>query len=436
MSEKDEKKGLFAMESPLLDMDDMVNRLGKPGSFIKEVISPTKKNPRFFQDRFLLGKGPKGEIWLPANEAFHSLITGATRCGKSWLSERILSTCYKGENKVCVLTDIKNEFHVMKRPIQAKFAHNLAKDETPTGFPIRVYRPQFLIKNDGFTPKDNIPAQISFQDCTYSDLVMFLRLEKNENLRGLLDLVFDQIKDGEITDYREFEDAVMELKVPASMKRTFISRMESLKIFEVLGNDHPFSFIKDINAGYIPILNMSGFEEMGRDFSSFPQAYIAVVLRSLIAAKRRKLFEGKLFVFVDELPRFCPEKGEPTSKKEILEVLDVGAGLGLCLIMSTQDVVDIPQQVLNQSRFTFIPGNASRPLIEGVMKNKGIWQSMRPTFINEMSNSFKRMRLFEWGMVDDRRIQEVHEYDPLESVTIFRSYSPLCMHKETEGKKR
>jgi hypothetical protein len=430
-----EEKKLKTLTSPFFQGEEIIGMLGESGSFIKEVYYPTRKHPRFHADRLLIGRSEEGEVWLPANEAFRALILGATRSGKSFLSERILTVAFKGGNKVCILADVKNEFFTLAKPLQGKFVRGLAKDEEPLGMPIKIYRPQFLIKNDGHNLPKNIPAQISFQDCSFSDLVTLLGIEKSEMLRGVVGMIYDEIRSGKITNFEEFGDAVMDLeKVSSIHKRSLLAKLIPLKKFEVIGNNHPFSFVDDIMEGYIPILNMSGFEDLGRDFSSFPQAYVAVVLRQLLRAKRKEIIDKRLYIFLDELPRFCPKYSDPTSKVEIMEAVDLVGGKGINFIFAAQDTSNLPDSILNQSRFTFLPYNSSRPLIEAVMRNKGIWR-WSPTFANEIMNQFKKLRKFYWVLIDSNTVREVDELYPLESTIKFRSYSPLAMHKETEGKK-
>lgn len=425
---------------PFMGQLASLETLGMEGSFIKEAYYPTVKKADYYEDKLLIGrlreKDRVTQIWLPANESFRCLITGATRAGKTWLSQRILSTAFKGGNAVCILIDVKDEFSVMRKPLQPKFSRYLAKDESPTSLPIKIYRPQFLIKNEGHCPPNNIPAQLSFDQCSYSDLVTLLSVEKSDIAQMVLGMVYGDIFSGEVSTFDELKDSIMDVeKVTPSQKRMLIAKLELVKKFEVIGNDHPFDFAQDIVEGHIPILNMAGFEDLGRDFSSFPQAYVAVILRGLIRAKRRKIIDKKLYIFLDELARFCPAFGEPTSKKEIREAIDLTTGQGINMIMSTQDTSSIPEEVLNQSRYIFLPNNAVRPLIESVLKNKGIWRMMSPTFTNEVLNSFKAIPKWHWVMIDSVEIKEVDQYNPLESAKIFRPYAPLARHKETEGKR-
>lgn len=422
--------------------DDYIERmesmetLNRRGSFLKETFFPTQLKPRFPKNKLLIGFNvqKKTEIWLPATESFRLLLCGSTRSGKTYLSERILSTAFRGGNAVAILSDVKNEFWSLDKPLQKKFHKDLAKEEAPMAMPIRVYRPQFLIQNDKGKDYGNVPAQISIHDCEIADLVTLLGIEKDESKRGLVAYIMNGVKKGEIELTKDIPDYVNNLPdFTSSQKKSILIKFAPLFQNGVIGDDYPFNFAEDIAEGKIPILNMEGFEAFGREFSSFPQAYLAIGLRQLIRAKRNGDIDKKLYIFIDELPRFCSRLGESTSKIEIKEAVDLVAGKGINFVFATQDTDSLPPEILRQSRFVMLPYNAGRNLIENVMKEKGIMR-WSPTAMNSILDAFKEMKKFQWVIIDSSKAKEVVEEDPFGNLEVFKSYAPLGHHLETIGR--
>lgn len=415
--------------------DDMIatRNLDRRGSPIKEASYPTQLKPRFHKNRLLIGYDWRTgrEIWFPTKEAFRCLLLGSTRAGKSFISERILSVAFKGGNGVAILTDIKNEFHTLSEPLQQKFVKNLAPEESPMSLPIKVYRPWFLVRNDK-EDYGNIPAQLSLGECELSDLVTLLAIEKDESKRGMLAYVMEGIKSGHIMDIKDVPKYVDSLEeFTGAQKKSFLIKFAPLMNNEVLGDDHPFSFAKDIAEGFVPVFNMEGFEAFGREYSSFPQAYVAIELRKIIRAKTAGKITEKVYIFVDELARFVPKFSETTSKIEILEAIDTVGAKGINFVFAAQDTSRIPPEILKQSRFVFIPYNAGRDLIETVLREKGILR-WSPIAMNAILDSFKEMKKFSWLMIDSNTPKEVIEGAPIDNLDQMISYAPLGKHEETK----
>lgn len=400
------------------------------GGYFRQLHYPFEQSPIFESNRICLGfdKMMKKQVFLSVNEAFRAILLGPTRdAGKTWAIQSIISRA-KQSNFDLLIFDPKNEFDFCRNPLQQKFHQllNKKRDETPMSLNVKTYRPYFLIKHDGRNIYNQIPCQISLQQCSPSDLTTILNINgKDDQMkRDMLMQIYEGIQNGNITTIEEMEIAIWKLKdYTTPSKKSFCNTLQPLKKNDVLGTDHPIDVVSDILDGYVPNINLIGFDDFSREFSGYPQAYLSVILRQVVRAKRKKLLKNRLMVVIDETPRFVPESIDTSSKKEVLEAVDLVAGLGIDFVFAAQDVDNIPPELIRQSKFVFLAKAAGKDLVKKIYGEKG-FSEFHPQWIDNKMSEFRDMRRYEWVMINGATKKE----------HFFKFYAPLCAHKQTEGR--
>lgn len=431
MTNKKEKTIEQIINEPMWNPLDSITFRGSTG-FLRRVVNPIEKKAVYMKNKINLGIDEyKQPTYLNVREPPRILVVAPTGFGKTFLCQSILSRMAQVGDAIVILNDVKNEYKSMKKPVQVKWQNKLAKNEQPMGMPIKIYRPQFLIKYEGHNKYDNIPIQISFQDLEFDDLTTLLSMSSQERIRNALMRIFSKIKK-HATSFHDVEKIIEESPdniINQREKKELFKRFINLKEYEVIGNKYRYDFVDDINNGVIPIINTTGFKKMGDTYSGFPQGYIAIILRQLVEAKKdRHIKKGKLWVFIDEVTQFCPNKYWTVSKREIINAIKLSRGYGVNFLMCSQDE-NVPEELLTQSKYIMMPKMNISVRRNIIKRSLGMEES--PSFRNQELEFFSRLRKFMWVVLDK---EAPITYNQLDALKIFKPYAPLCAHQEARGK--
>lgn len=392
-------------------------------NYSTDLYFPEMLEPTYTKNELLIGKDQLGNnVRLDLREAMRMLVLGATRSGKTFLCRAMCDRLFASGHNVAILADLKNEFRTSDEPVQSKFQYLLSEYERPTPLPIKVFTPLFILNHTRRKKAYNMNrANIGFEKMTLADFMTLLSIDPRDTAKkDVLTAMFNEYQGGYIS-YHDIYSWLEKYEMVHSTRKGLVNSFKTLEHFEVLGNDYNFDFAEEVVNRHVPCLDIMGYEDLGRETFGYPQAYISIILRDLVGAKRRKDIEGKLFILIDELARFCPQMGEPSCKREILEANDLTAGFGINFIYSNQTAMSIPASILEQSRYIFIPSVAGETLIKQVMKEKTLWE-WRPGFYNMITKEFSQMKRYQWMLIDSVE----HE------ITRLDIYGPLSFHKETE----
>jgi hypothetical protein len=111
-------------------------------------------------------------------------------------------------------------------------------------------------------------------------------------------------------------------------------------------------------------LNMEGYQLFSKSGAGYPQVVVSIVIRQFLKARtamvnkeKTKYPVDRLFFFVDEANSFVPKNKEPSSKVEIIDSIKRDRRYGVYYALAYQSWGDIPDDVVTNSRYIFLPHN-------------------------------------------------------------------------------
>lgn len=354
--------------------------------------------------------------------------------GKSYLMRSIIDRLYassqyfetkewmsSGEKiNICILTDVKNEFgSSIESNEDVKYC---SLGERPTSLPVKSFKPVFLGRD-----KSCEPIQMSLQQLTFFDfLTLFDLMDGSSAQKTIMQVFHMQIENGYIKTLEDLRMVLEDTQMSPATKNYLESKIDILEKSGVIGDEYNVDFSEEMEKGYIPILNLEGFEKLGRTASGFPQAYVAIILRRIIQMKRIGRPKGKMWIFIDEIRRFCDKSKNSVSKTEILECIDVTAGYGINMVMAAQEIKGIPDELINQSKYLFVPFNVDRPIFQEILSRKGMYVYTRPEDSEDLNFELQSMRK---RIGSGNRQWMCIRSDTRDFIRFF-PYSTLSKHKE------
>ena len=395
--------------------------LGNRSSFAYNMIFPKQHaKARYVGDKLVIGWMKNGsekfDFSIDLGESTRALIIGPTGSGKTFLMEGMICRLYK-HGIANVIFDAKGSFNSLANSINYKFSDNLRYGETPESLPIKVIRPSFLKKRP-----NTIRYQIQMSELTLNDLITLFTAEDSQAQIDCLSDLYSMIADGEITDIKEMEESLENLKdTETRTKKSIRQRIRLMKSMHIIGNKHVVDIVDLINNNYQIVIDYSGM----RENENYSQCDIAILLRRIFKAKEEGRIEKKIFIHIDETPRFYPSIGNPVSKHEITELIDLGREFGISMSFASQDRTNIGDKVYSQSRYLFLSYKANRDEIESILKDKSMYvfsprESKR--LKAEIGRFMKRYRggARSWMCIDS----------DLKERFYFLPYAPFAGHKE------
>lgn len=361
-------------------------------------------------EHFFFNLSKSRKIWM----------AGPTGAGKTFATRSIMDKFYAAGGAVAVLTDIKPEYHTSKQPVQEELRGYMRPFSKPTGLPVVSYYPLFLQKLTGRSYPDSKTCQIAIQDLTISDLITMLNLSEEmltPSKRVALENSFFKFQHGEISTMEEFiGDIENSEDIGKSTAKSLTGILKNIVELGVIGDqfDVP-DFANDICRNRIPILNLSGFEELGA-YSHYVSAYVAVILRRLVAAKKTGTIPKSkhLLIILDEVNKFCPKTGNSSSKNEIMIALDLTRSDKISIIFGSQDRKRIPDNIFAQCSICILPIGVGVEEAKAVVREKAPYEYTNPnTFVVYIADMVGSMRIQKdgsrpyWVIDSQRKINEL-----------------------------
>jgi len=319
-------------------------------------------------------KDDGSECVLNFSNSKRILILGSTGAGKTVLSSGIIDRFKLAGGEVSIF-DLKGEYTKKNAPLQAKFSKQvrfdkergfdvpkyLLLDEKPQGLSIKSYYPAFLQKLTRKKLDDTeVLAQFNLHSISKPDfLTLFENLtSSNSRYFDVLDALWTDITERELYSWeaiRDFFDSEAS-DYPSLQKRILLKYLKILRDNLVLGDtyENP-DLISPINEGTVGILDLQGMTNY-TTANSPALVYVAITLRKIYNAKVNSHINKRIhnLIMVDEINRFCPRMGNPSSKKEFLQVLDLSRSERISLLYSSQDYKRIPETLINQADYVFV----------------------------------------------------------------------------------
>jgi len=411
------------------------------GSFILNQLFPKVKSMRFDKNFITLGfrHFPKEREYDPSRNlycldvrrVFRALLLGNSGAGKTINIHRMADIFYHSGYGCAFLTDIKDEMKYASQP-QNKLKNILGEDDIPTALPVKVYRPVFLMKLlSERLPRDNIPIKISYKDLNLSELLIALGFDKDDkrNQRDIISYYWNKVESLE-----GLKNKISEELKQASTRDSIIRSIDPLIDCEAFSENSEGDFVQDINNNFVPVLNVQGYDRVGTGTATLPQIYVSVIQRKIVEAlenqkeKRgpiEKRIKKRVVLFIDEAPKFL----EPNtwSFKELMKGVDVYRYLGLYMIFAAQTKDRIPEALVQQSSYLFLPYNIDTHTALDLLKMKQFYD-FHPAFIRDVAAKLRKLRIHpsglrQWVCIDTNR----------KSTDIFWAYPSISAHFEEQG---
>jgi GTPase SAR1 family protein len=389
------------------------------------------------KEQQLLGITREGEeFYIDTSRPQKIIFLGMSGSGKTWNLRRLLSTLHLSKYQIAVIPDVKDEFKYSREPLQEKYHHLLPEGERPHTLPMKVYRPNFF----GDLPEGNEFTGIPFSSLTLNDLFTLLNIKPSEEpiKAFVLEHIANAIATKDIEDFPSLYDFIERRikNIQRSTKMSLLFRFKSLEMKNIF-SEQSADLESDFAERNIVVLNISGYERFGQK-EGLPHVAVAIWLRKIIDLKQQGKIKDRLFIFIDELARFCPANSEPSSKFIITEAVDVTRGFGIDFVFGAQSTSNIAPNIIPQCRYIFVPKNTPVPDLINVFDYSGVQPEL--SYIQKGEFGLEEKRL-SWTPFSKKKIateikKMMNEHDWLcidrESMTytIFHPFPPLTHHPE------
>jgi len=302
---------------------------------------------------------PEEIFYLNLNNSTRSLILGDSGTGKTTLLSALMDRIFLSGGKIFNV-DLKGEYIYKYSPLQSFYHRFLLKGEIPQPLDIISYYPYFFTK---FVSRKLVKTenylQFSLEDINKFDLITLLGVRENRALQ-LIDKMWDEYRSGKIRNWEEAIEFINnDTFVHPYTRRNLVLVMRNLIKGGIIGDEiPPPNFIDNINDGLLVNLNLKGIMQYA-NFSNPASAYLAVILRKIYNAKVSGDLKRKEhhFIFIDEINKFCPNIGGGSSKHAILNLEDLSRSEKISIWMSSQDYKRIPDTLIRQANYIFLPYN-------------------------------------------------------------------------------
>ncbi len=389
----------------------------------------TIKNRKYDKGKIAIGKTKRGTIYyLDTSEVMRVLMVGTTRTGKTFSVRGITDRAIQGGFNVLFATDIKNEFYSSNQVVQEKFRKNLLKNEKPTRTNVMVFRPTFFKTVRGYQklPKDNYWYTPDITDLNELDFMTLMKVNTLTDPQKIaMKEIYEKVSKFEgnlkiddiytfIEELKDYDD-----RQKKSLRTKFLPLKYSGILDDSLKKGLPF---EELYNAKIPIsLNMQGFDALGRDGAGLPQVYVSIFLRKTITLRRDRKIKP-VFIVVDEASRFVPRDSEPSTKIEIMESVDIDSREGIFYFFLVQTPWKLPEEIINQCKYFFIPYNADIKSFKYLFKLSGIVTWASNQYQQKCARLKQQMNKFEWVVIDRNK----NDYE------IIKMLSPLSYHAESD----
>lgn len=378
----------------------------------------------YHKDRLLIGieKETGRLFYLDVSEAFRAFVVGMVRTGKSFLLRAMSDRLYRMGHCIVYLTDVKDEMKSSNYPLQKKFHHLLAEGEKPAQTPILTFRPTFFKSLTRFNelPEDNEWYSPKISEMEKPDFMTLFHADKlTQNQKIHLEEVYDELKKVECEDLEMIEEIIDKFdKINEKEKAAFLYKFKPMIKSDFFITEYHVDLVHMISNRLCIAFNMENFDSFGRS-NSLPQAFVSMTLRELIKARKAGLIP-KIMFMIDEAKRFVPSDAHPSTRLEVEESVDIDGRYDVSYVIAAQGFADIPDKVIKQCRYMFIPYNANLDVFKEAFKTAGLMKNIQ-TLNNQVVRIKQNMQRHEW-LVIDRNSQ---------GFSIIRPVAPLSHHMET-----
>jgi hypothetical protein len=400
--------------------------------FKDSFFKPKKPVIVYGKNHLQIGKRVKGGgvYAIDIEEACRFIICGSTRSGKSFLI-RSLTDRLKLTNKSIVhLNDTKNEFFTSNEPVQEKFRDNLLPGEKPSPTKTVVLRPTFFKQISKQLAEKNFWYSVNMKEISRSDFMTLMNSqEMSPNQRTALELIYQEMsrRIKENPDLGFTVDLIIDIinnieGMTNTQKNQMRFKFEPLRQSFFFEKEYERDIVKLLKKGYVVSINTEGFDNFGKGNFLFPEVTLNIAVNEIIRARMRKEIP-ELWLMIDEAPRFLGKSKQNSFKDTILESYDLHGRYAINYVSAFQNLIDVPERILMQSRYIFVPKTIDVKTLQQVLVHVGVVKNIQRSMNRAME--IKRelgSNKYSWAIFD--RMNSTYDF--------ITPLAPLSKHAETE----
>lgn len=381
--------------------------------FIKEeIFKPPPKvieKVSYGKNHLQIGRKLDGSIYrIDLTEACRILLVGSTRAGKTFFIRSMGDRLYQTGRDLMYLTDVKNEFHSSIDPVQPEFEGELLEGETPTGLNVVTLRPTFFKSVSPIKHPSNFWYSVDMRELSKADFNTMMNItEMTMTQQVSMELIFQELqkrfkKDENLTfSISLMNDIIDSIEELSSVQRTSLKfKFRPLEYSHFFDDKYQRNIVSLIQKGYVPAINVENFDSFGKGAFLFPEVTLNIVLRAVIQARR----SGKIkpvWVVLDEASRFIGNRKSGSLKESIIESVDLDTRYNVNYIFASQVIEDVPDNVLKQSKYIFVPATADVSTIKFILVNTGNTKNIQTSVRDAMKlkRIMKRIK-YSWIVIN------------------------------------
>jgi hypothetical protein len=359
---------------------------------------------------------PCGIYYLDLREACRIVAIGLTRSGKSWIARRFMDTISDAGNNVVHMFDPKNEMYSSEKPLQPKFHKLLMENEKPKSSKVVVFRPTFFKQlmpesySDAERDKAIKPGQYWFSmnvnKWTQGDFMDLIKAKSmGEAQQSIMEDLYKKMRKhmeggGEFSFEYMFKEIDDMEDMKESQKLSLKRRLKPLLSSYFYEARHQVDIIDLLKDGFIPVFNMEGFDSFSDCGFEYISAFLSIVHREIVEAKKLKLLD-KIWFDIDECARVFGIEKDTFFKKEIITSFEVNTAYDINYFILTQFLPSLPERIIKSCRYIMIPARADLDTFKIAFAELGLARNQQMT-TNDATYFKNRMntRLFDWCILD------------------------------------
>jgi hypothetical protein len=373
-----------------------------------KVIEPIKYGKNYLQIGRRVGSG---EVFgLDIRESCRIIVLGSTRSGKSFLLRSLSDRLFNIDEVVVHLNDCKDEMKSSNDECQEKFRSGLLEGEKPQKTPVVTLRPTFFKTVDQKLPERNFWYAVDSREISQADFMTLMNSdESSPNQRTSLELLYQDIQKELIDDPKAEINYEFLLKVlnenpdiEERQKKSLRFKFKPLETSNFFDRDNVKNVVNLIKNNYIPSINMESFDSFGKGSFLYPEVTMNIVLREIIKARRKERIR-RTWIMIDESSRFIGNSTSNSSsfKSAVLNSFDVDTKYGVNFTTVWQSISDVPERIMQQSRYVFVPQTADVNTIKQVLINTGLVKNIQRSVNKAIELKRKlKMNKYSWLVCD------------------------------------
>lgn len=415
----------------LYSFGDLVGDLNRTDNefFEKEMSEEVEKQATYSQSSVFVGWNVRtsGQEFVDISTPYRAFYFGRTRTGKTLAIRSFTDRLRMAGLKTMAVPDLKDEFHSSKRSGQEKFSDIRREGEDPTGFNMQRFRPTFFrvvenVKNVGDGEKWYSP---DLNEMTRADLKMLVKANEFPRkqsilFRELLDVLDnDNVVVTSVSDLRQLIFSELDEDSESQLEDLWY-KLKPLEMNNVFEYDKRRNFPAVLNAGMHPILDMEGYEAVAGGKLGLAPTHVTFVIREVVNALRASDLD-RVTVVIDEAARFMGRNVDMVSKDFFKHSFDVDTAAGISYIGATQFIKDVPEAMLEQCRYLWVPYNASTSMMQTAMDIGGVVSNVYKAK-QEANQKLQELSQYEWCLIDT----------DLNRTRLIQPAGPLSWHQESD----